>query len=79
MDIIDNCFDVFDKLDLKTKRDILSIFIESAYYNDETEKIEINLLNEKLEDSSKNFLISMSEKIFDKNSSTDVSSRCSYL
>ncbi len=75
LDIIDNCFDVFDKLDLKTKRDILSIFIESAYYNDETEKIEINLLNEKLEDSSKNFLISMSEKIFDKNSSTDVSSR----
>lgn len=61
--IIDNCFDIFEFFDLKTKRDILKLFIESVYYNKETEKIEINLLNKKIDESNKRFLIGISKKV----------------
>ena len=63
LEIVDNCFDVFDEYDLKTKRYIMNLLIESAYYNSQTEKIEVNLSNNKIDESEKNFLISISEKI----------------
>lgn len=51
LDIIDNCFNVFEKLDLKYKKDLMNIFIESAYGNGD--KVEINLLNTNIEESRK--------------------------
>lgn len=63
LEIVDNCFDVFDEYDLKTKRYIMNLLIKSAYYNSQTEKIEVNLSNNKIDESEKNFLISISEKI----------------
>ena len=63
LEIVDNCFDVFDEYDLKTKRYIMNLLIESAYYNSQTEKIEVNLSINKIDESEKNFLISISEKI----------------
>lgn len=60
--VIDNCFDIFNYFDLKTKRDILKLFIESAYYNEETDKIEINLLNGKIEQDNKFYLIGISKE-----------------
>ena len=41
----------------------MNLLIESAYYNSQTEKIEVNLSNNKIDESEKNFLISISEKI----------------
>lgn len=64
--VIDNCFDIFDYFDLKTKRDILKLFIESAYYNEETDKIEINLLNSKIEQENKSYLIGISKDFLKK-------------
>ena len=51
LNIIDNCFDVFEKFDLKYKKDLMNIFIESAYGNGK--KVEINLLNTNIEESKK--------------------------
>lgn len=51
LDIIDNCFNVFEKLDLKYKKDLMNIFIENAYGNGD--KVEINLLNTNIEESRK--------------------------
>ena len=45
LNIIDNCFDIFETFDLKSKKDILNLLIESAYGEGDT--IEINLLNTK--------------------------------
>lgn len=53
--IIDNSFNIFHKFDLKTKRDIVSLFIEKIYGNGEN--IEIYLLNTKISDSKKKFFI----------------------
>lgn len=53
--IIDNSFDIFDTFDLKTKRDIAKLFIESIYGNGDT--IEINFLNTKLDETIKKNLI----------------------
>lgn len=53
--IINNSFDIFQAFDLKTKRDIVSLFIEKIY--GDGENIEIYLLNTKLEDSKKKFFI----------------------
>lgn len=77
LEIVDNCFDVFNEYDLKTKRDIINLLIESVYYNSETEKIEINLLNDKIDESKKSFLISISEKNLNKKLSPDDNGRCS--
>lgn len=44
--IMDSCFDVFETFDLKAKKDILNLLIESAY--GEGDSIEINLLNTKI-------------------------------
>ena len=51
LNIIDNCFDVFEKFDLKYKKDLMNIFIESAY--GDGENVEINLLNTNIEESRK--------------------------
>ena len=51
LDIIDNCLNNFDELDLKMKKDILRIFIKDIYGNGD--KIEVNILNSKLEESTK--------------------------
>ena len=79
LEIIDNCFDIFDSFDLKTKRDILSLFIESAVYNSETDKIEINLLNDKIEDNRKDFLLSVAEKLIENDLSSEEKSRFTYI
>ena len=41
----------------------MNLLIESAYYNSQTEKIEVNLSINKIDESEKNFLISILEKI----------------
>lgn len=51
LSIIDNCFSVFEKFDLKYKKDLMNIFIESAY--GDGKKVEINLLNTNIEESRK--------------------------
>lgn len=51
LDIIHNCFNNFDKLDLKLKKDILRIFIKDIYGNGD--KVEVNILNTKIEESTK--------------------------
>lgn len=53
--VIDNSFDIFHTFDLKTKRDIVGLFIERMY--GDGENIEIYLLNTKMNDSSKKFFI----------------------
>lgn len=79
LEIVDNCFDVFNEYDLKTKRDIINLLVESVYYNSETEKIEINLLNDKIDESKKSFLISISEKNLNKKLSPDDNGRCTNI
>lgn len=51
LNIIDNCFDVFEEFDLKYKKDLMNVFIESAY--GDGEKVEINLLNTNIEEDKK--------------------------
>lgn len=58
LNIIDNCFDIFETFDLKSKKDILNLLIESAYGEGDT--IEINLLNTKIAESQKKMLCSQS-------------------
>lgn len=70
--VIDNSFDIFHTFDLKTKRDIVGLFIEKMY--GDGENIEIFLLNTKLEDSKKKFFIptiSKTENSFNKCLSSD--------
>lgn len=74
--IIDNCFDIFDYFDLKTKRDILKLFIESVYYDKETQKIEVNLLNSKIEQENKNYLIGISKDFLKKKLLAENDSKC---
>ena len=58
LNIIDNCFDIFETFDLKSKKDILNLLIESAY--GEADTIEINLLNTKIAENQKKMLCSQS-------------------
>ena len=58
LNIIDNCFDIFETFDLKSKKDILNLLIESAYGEGDT--IEINLLNTKIAENQKKMLYSQS-------------------
>lgn len=53
--IINNSFDIFDTFDLKSKRDIANLFIESMYGNGTD--IEINFLNTKLDETHKKIFI----------------------
>lgn len=50
-DIIENCFDKFDSLDLKFKKDILRILIQDIRGNGD--KIEVDILNTKIEENTK--------------------------
>ena len=54
LNIINNCFDTFEAFDLKTKKDILNLFVESAYGEGDT--IEINLLNTKISENQKKMI-----------------------
>lgn len=54
LNIIDNCFDIFETFDLKSKKDILNLLIESAY--GEGDIIEINLLNTKISENQKKII-----------------------
>ena len=60
LNIIDNCFDIFETFDLKSKKDILNLLIESAY--GEGDIIEINLLNTKISENQKRNFVLSSEK-----------------
>ncbi len=51
LNIIDNCFDIFEAFDLKAKKDILNLIIESAYGEGDT--LEIKLLNTKIAENQK--------------------------
>ena len=67
LDIVQNCFDKFDSLDLKFKKDILRILIQDIRGNGD--KIEVNLLNTKIEESTKKLFSDMFEEDNFKNSS----------
>lgn len=72
IEIIDNSFKLFDLYDLKTKRDITNLFIESIY--GEGENIEINFLNTKIDESKKKLFVPTSIKVdnfLDANLPTD--------
>ena len=70
LDIVHNCFDKFNSFDLKFKKDILRILIQDIKGNGD--KIEVNLLNTKLEEKTKKlFSDSLEENNF-KNSSNVV-------
>ncbi len=60
LSIIDNCFDIFEKFDLKSKKDIINLLIESAYGEGDT--IEINLVNTKITENQKKSILLSSEK-----------------
>ena len=59
--IIDYSFKIFDLYDLKTKRDITSLFIESIY--GDGEKVEINFLNTKIDEDKKRLFVPVSVKV----------------
>ena len=51
LDIIDHNLNHFEQLDLKTKKDILRVFIKDIYGNGE--KVEVNILNTKMDETTK--------------------------
>lgn len=52
LNIINNCFDKYNELTLKDKKDILNMFVESAYVINR-HSIELNFLNTRLEETLK--------------------------
>ena|GEM_PF-4598647 len=60
LNIIDNCFDTFEDFDLKSKKDIMNIFIESAFGNGDT--IEINVLNTQMKEEQKKMICNQTLK-----------------
>lgn len=67
LDIIDNCFNNFDNLDLKMKKDILRIFIKDIYGNGD--RVEVNILNTRIEETTKKlFSSTIAENNFKKQS-----------
>jgi site-specific DNA recombinase len=74
--IINNYFNSFNLLDLKTKRDILSIFIKNIYVSyDGKKNVEVNLLDEVIDQKKKDFFI-FNSNFFYKKMSPDNNSRC---
>lgn len=66
LDIIDNCLYNFDEVDLKLKKDILKILIKDIYGNGD--KVEVNILNTKIEENTKKLLSNtIAESNFKKN------------
>ncbi len=60
--IIDNSFKIFNYYDLKTKRDIVSIFIERIYGGEKKDEVEIKLLNTKISENAKKLFIPVTLK-----------------
>ena len=58
LNIIDNCFDIFETFDLKSKKDILNLLVESAYGEGDT--VEIKLLNTEIAENQKKMLCNQS-------------------
>ena len=52
LNIVNNCFDKYNELTLKDKKDILNMFVESAYVIN-SHSVELNFLNTKLEQTLK--------------------------
>ena len=52
LNIINNCFDRYNELTLKDRKDILNMFIESAYVIN-SHSVELNFLNTKLDETLK--------------------------
>ena len=66
LDIVNNCFNLFEDLDIKTKKDILKILIQDIEGNGD--KVIINMLNTKIDESSKKLFSDMvTEGISKKN------------
>lgn len=65
--IVNNCFDTFDTFDLKFKKDILKILIEDITGNGDN--IEVNMLNTKIEESTKKLFSDIIEENNLKNAS----------
>lgn len=57
LDIVDNCFNQFEDLDIKTKKDILKILIQDIEGNGD--KVVINMLNTKIDECSKKLFSDM--------------------
>ena len=70
--VIDNSFDIFHTFDLKTKRDILGLFIEKIY--GDGENIEIYFLNSQIGESKKKFFIPTISSDLENSFNTDLSS-----
>lgn len=51
LNIVNNCINTFDTLDIKLKKDILKLLIKDIVGNGD--KVEVNMLNTKIEDSTK--------------------------
>lgn len=60
LNIVNNCFDTFDSLDLKFKKDILKILIEDIIGNGDT--VQVNMLNTKIEETTKKLFSDMIEE-----------------
>ena len=70
--VIDNSFDIFHTFDLKTKRDIVGLFIEKIY--GDGENIEIYFLNSQIGESKKKFFIPTISSDLENSFNTDLSS-----
>lgn len=57
LDIVNNCFNNFDSLDLKLRKDILRILIQDIQGNGN--KVEVNMLNTKIEENTKKLFSNM--------------------
>lgn len=55
LEIVDNCFSIFDNFDIKFKKDILRILIENI--KGTKNELEVNFLNTKLEESKKKLFV----------------------
>lgn len=71
LDIINNCFKTFESLDLKFKKDILRILIGDMRGNGQ--KVEIDLLNTKINETNKRLLLNPFVEATIKNESKVVS------
>ena len=75
LDIIDNYLNIFDKLDIKLKKDILKILIKDVKGNGEN--ITVNLLNTNIDEEKKSLFFDSFTKIEDASSSpTEYVSNC---
>ena len=77
--IIDNSFNIFNSFDLKTKRDIVGLFIENIIGNGDN--IEINFLNTRIDETKKKLFIPtfvQVDNFLNSNQSTDGMSKITF-